>query len=110
MLGDPVSDAFGEGHVVERLGELAGVALDLDEFVDVAGVVDAADAEKTNVEGRKLRVFQPCAPEKVAPADAEVAYVCRCFGCGTLNFEGEFWCGALVCVENENPRMAEREL
>ena len=110
MLGDPVGEPLGEGHVIERRGELTGVAFDLDELVDVARVVDAANAQQAHVVGRELRVLQPCSPEEVAAADAEGADVCRRLGGGALDLEGELGRGALVGVEDEDPRMAEWKL
>jgi hypothetical protein len=57
--------------MVEGIAEVADEAVDLEDFVDGAGVVDAFRTDEANVEGRDLGVLEPGAEEMVAAADAE---------------------------------------
>lgn len=71
VLLDPLSYAFGEGIVVERIAEAADSAVDLEYFVDGPGVVGAFGTDEADVEGRELGVLEPGAEEVVAAANAE---------------------------------------
>jgi len=50
VLLDPLGDALGEGVMVERITEVADEAVDLEDFVDGAGVVDAFGTDEAYVE------------------------------------------------------------
>src|SRR6185437_17083314 len=105
VLRNPVRYTLRKRHVVQGRGELAGVAIDLHELVDVACVVDLADAQKAHVVRRELRVLQPRSPQEVAAADAEGAEIHGRLRGGALNLDGEFGRGSLIRIENEDPRM-----
>jgi hypothetical protein len=93
--------------VIEGLGELGGVACDFGNFVDVAGIVDPADADEADVKRRKLRVLEPGAPEEVAAADAEGGGGLGDCGKGAGDFVDEGRGGALVGVEDQDPGCAK---
>jgi len=78
VLGYPVGDALGEGVVIEGMSEVGDGTLDLDDFVDGAGISSALGADETDVEGGYLGVFEPGAEEEVAAAQAESADFSGC--------------------------------
>jgi len=107
VLGDPVGDSLGEGVVVEGVAEFGDGAVDLDDLVDGAGVFAALGADEADIEGGDLGVFEPGVEEEVAATEAEGGD----FGWGSegelLHFAGELGGGALVGVEEEDPRIFE---
>ena len=74
MLVNPPSDALGERIVIECIAELGDWAVYFQDFVDGAGVVGALWADKPDVKGEDLGVFEPGVEEEVAASHSE--------GCG----------------------------
>ena len=107
VFGDPVSDAFREGIVVERIAEVGDDAFDLEDLVDGSCIAGTLGTYETDVKGRDLGVLEPGIEEVVAAAYAE----CGCFWRGgegeLLHLAGEFGSWPLVGVEEEDPRVLE---
>ena len=71
VLVDPAGYALGEWVVIERVAELGNGTVDLEDFVDGAGVAGVLGAYQADVEGRDLRVFEPGVEEEVTTAYTE---------------------------------------
>ena len=108
VLFYPAGDAFGEGEVIEWVAEIGDGAIDLDDFVDRAGVAGAFRADEADVERRELSVPEPRAEEEVAAAKAEAGDLVGSSECKLLHLTGEFGGGSLVGVKEKDPGVFER--
>ncbi len=96
--------------MIQGLLQVRDCAVDLEDFVDTAGVAGARGADQADVEGAELRVPKPGVEEEVAAAEAVGGDGVGSGVGDVLEFEGEGGEDALVGVEEEEPGVFEGEL
>lgn len=110
VAGDPVTEALGEGVVIERILQITHGAIHHSDGINQAFVVHELGPEEADVPGRGLHVAQLPALEVVAAPDA-VSNEPRIWVAGDgLEFGGGFGGETLIGVNVKDPRITERNV
>src|ERR1700727_1352240 len=105
-----MTDAFGEGVMVERALELAHPPSDLQNFIDLAGVTCQLRTYQANVPWRDPRVPQPAVLKVIAPAETICGGIRIVDGRNSLHLLRQRRRATLIGIHQQYPRMAKANL